>query len=307
MCIAQDQDDPEVPEMTTATPQRRCGNCGAAVNNDAITCLACDALLAAYEAPVGSATTSSLASSTALEPVAMPEAVSPSHQAQPVVQVTPPVVPPVPQQIPQREPFDARAALEEARRTLGMPTASEPSPTPEPVTEIPPRVPNPPKPEPQKRVETPVVGLELERAADSAIRPPVERTRETPTRVTPTRPATSEGKRASLEERQVTARARQRAERLLPPPVEDVTDVPPSPRQPEQQPVITPSQVVRWGIVLMIFLVIMGRSPMGISSFMVIIFAFVILSNVMKLSAKAGGRKSTWMDKLNDSDPWNRQ
>jgi hypothetical protein len=76
------------------------------------------------------------------------------------------------------------------------------------------------------------------------------------------------------------------------------------PGQPNQS-TITGAQIVKWGIILMVLLLIMRAMPFGISPFFFMVIAFIILSNVMKGSAKAGGRKSTSMKRLNDHDPWN--
>jgi hypothetical protein len=100
---------------------RTCGNCGARVTPAAVTCPSCDALLAAYEAPAGSATASDQATRTTFDPAPMSETVAP---AEPVI---------APPQRPEPAPFDAEAAMAEARRTLGMPITPEPAREPEAV------------------------------------------------------------------------------------------------------------------------------------------------------------------------------
>jgi hypothetical protein len=283
------------PGLPTEGSPRTCGNCGAPVDSTAVICPACDALLAAYEAPSGSATMSGASSLTAFETesVTIPEPV-----------ITPP-------QRPEPAPFDAQAAMAEARRVLGMPISpattttpsttpvNEPEPEPTPVVEAssePVRLKEPrqrtpaaapaaapaqpqqprPRPQPQSGINTP------------ATKPSRPQPTATPVATPDNAPA-----RTVVPPHQASAQTREVPGAQLP-------------AGKESHPAITGAQIVKWGFIAVVVLMFLARSPLGFSPFIVVVFAFIILSNVLKGSARAGGRKSTWMERRDDQDPWNQ-
>jgi hypothetical protein len=281
-------------ELPTDGSPRTCGNCGATVDTTAVICPACDALLAAYEAPSGSATMSGAASLTAFETgsVTIPEP-----------ETTPPLG-------PEPTPFDADAAMAEARRVLGMPishaTTARPSttpavePTPEPAPEVE-ASPEPVRPK-QPREQTPAAA-----PAPAAVQPqqpgprsqpqPAVRTpaREAP-RPQPTATAPPVATPVNEPDRTVAPPHQASVQASLPrtPQTRDIPGAEP-PSGHESHPAITVAQIVKWGLITIVVLMFLSRTPLGFSPFIVVVFAFIILSNVLKGSAKAGGRKTTTM------------
>lgn len=291
--------------MTTHAAERRCGNCGTAVAPDAVMCPACDALLAAYEAPSGSATTT-----PDVQPAPDPARTAPvSSSAQSATERVAPQHPG-----PPDGEFSAEAAIEEARRTLGMAPPAKPERSHEATA-------------PESTNSHPTEIAENSISANESL----DEARRALNTVLASRATIAETKPAE------TPQLQRQGRKLGPPPTQPITQLagerrgesgtafrtaPASPvsssadrstvrarEQPtsrKDHPIQTVLHLAFIGIFAFIFLSIVRSFPFGVSPFIMIIFAIVILSHLLRIVAGATGRKTTTMRKPNSRSGWKR-
>jgi len=260
-----------------------------------VTCPSCDALLAAYEAPSGSGTDFGDAVPSAFDPVA-PATESTVQPATPAAPMFLPI-----EEAREHVPFDATAALEESRRTLGMEAATPANPDP-PVIST--------EPEPDEALAvSPWEPRELE--PQPIVQPPAQPEAVPipgPTVMSATRPAPTT----------LASAARQDVSRQAAPmPQSMAGGGPKQPRTPtviptEQGPSfqvgnvsVTAYQLGRIAVIMLIALVaIWVLTSLRIGGFFTIAVIVMVLINIMKGSAKKSGRKSTTMADPNDPNRW---
>lgn len=285
-----------------AAEERRCGNCGAVVPADAVTCPACDALLAAYEAPSGSSETASTD-------------VQRNFESTPPFPTSPPDRPIIEQATPRsletpRQEFSAEVAIEEARRTLGMAPAAEPEISRhEPAQET--TLPVPPAStgevhstdESLKEARRALLGVLASRANNAEAKP--TETRQLRRRDRKLGPPPTRTLSRMVEERNSRSRTSSPNPSTSRPGGQPFS-------QPVQQtsgkdhPITTILHLAFLGVFAFLFLSIARNFPFVVSPFIMIIFAIVILSHLMRIVAGATGRKTTTMRNPNSRSGWKR-
>ena len=294
---------PEEWEMTAnAAEERRCGNCGAVVPADAVTCPACDALLAAYEAPSGSSETASTD-------------VQRNFESTPPFPTSPPDRPIIEQATPRsletpRQEFSAEVAIEEARRTLGMATAAEPEisrhePAQETILPVPPASMGElhSTDESLKEARRALLGVLASRANNAEAKP--TETRQLRRRDRKLGPPPTRTLSRMVEERNSRSRTSSPNPSTSRPGGQPYSQ-PVQRASRKDHPITTILHLAFLGVFAFLFLSIARNFPFVVSPFIMIIFAIVILSHLMRIVAGATGRKTTTMRNPNSRSGWKR-